>query len=152
MAKNTLIRERAIDILRTVKVNNSPYLKSIKPFEQEPDNLPAMRYVYLPHSQGQLSTSGLFGGESETGVWDFNYSWLWEFFVPVSKGISTALEEYEEFDVNMGLAFMDNPSLGGLVPLGVSIEGRQEPSLQTEKNRRYLLVQYNFRATAEEGQ
>ena len=152
MAKNTLIREKAVEILRTVKVNNAPYLKSVKAFEQEPDNLPGLRYVYRPHSQGSLSTPALFGGATETGVWEFTYSWLWEFFVPIGKGIHKALEEYEEFDVAMGIAFMENPTLDGLVPMGVSIEGRQDPSLETGKDRRYLLVQYDFRATAEEGQ
>jgi hypothetical protein len=66
--------------------------------------------------------------------------------------MDVAQEEFEEFDVNMGLAFMQNPTLGDLVPLGVNIEGRQDPVLFDEQNRRYLLVQYTFMASAEEGE
>jgi hypothetical protein len=152
MTKNKLIKQRFVDILKTVEVGGRPYLKSIRPFEKEPKNLPALRFTYRPHSQGQLSTSGLFGGVTETGVWNFDYSWVWELFIPISGGMDVAQEEFEEFDVNMGLAFMQNPTLGDLVPLGVNIEGRQDPVLFDEQNRRYLLVQYTFMASAEEGE
>ena len=151
MAKNIEIREAFIERLKTVEVDGKAFLKSVSQWEREPENFPALRYLYRPHGQGQYSTAGILDialGQ-ETGVHRFTYSWLWELFVPINAGEQVALERYEEFDVNMGITFARDSHLGGLVD-ELSITPRQDPALNAEKNARYVLVQYDFATIAEE--
>jgi len=142
-----VIQDRFRALLMGIEVNNRQYLREVIPWQPEPRAYPCIMYTYRPHDQ--VTGQGARALGLETGVPEFTYSWVWEYFGGLQAGEGAAQESFLRFDFELARALHEDPILGGAC-YGTSLRPRTDPGFRLDQNNRYFYVPMEFSATAEE--